>query len=115
MNSMTFILWSGLGVIGLFLFAKYRVSTIESNLLDKIEARKVGIDFIREFVGIDVESWEVYSVYWYDHETVNKLHHLGLLKKSTYTLHEMGLVESWRVRFVHQNQSFVIGVNANGK
>lgn len=81
MNSMTFILWSGLGVIGLFLFAKYRVSTIESNLLDKIEARKVGIDFIREFVGIDVESWEVYSVYWYDHETVNKLHHLGLLKK----------------------------------
>ncbi|BBP86715.1 hypothetical protein BsIDN1_03330 [Bacillus safensis] len=24
----------------------------------------------------------------------------------------MGLVESWRVRFVHQNQSFVIGVNA---
>ena len=61
MNSMTFILWSGLGVIGLFLFAKYRVSTIESNLLDKIEARKVGIDFIREFVGIDVEAWEVYS------------------------------------------------------
>ena len=112
MNSMTFILWSGLGVIGLFLFAKYRVSTIESNLLDKIEARKVGIDFIREFVGIDVEAWEVYSVYWYDHETVNKLHHLGLLKKNRHILHEMGLVESWRVRFVHQNQSFVIGVNA---
>lgn len=81
MDSITFILWAGLGLIGLFLFTKYRVSTIESNLLDRSEARKVSIDFIREFVGIDVEEWDVYSVYWYDHETVNKLHHLGLLKK----------------------------------
>ncbi|KIL11586.1 CPBP family intramembrane glutamic endopeptidase [Bacillus safensis] len=112
MDSITFILWAGLGLIGLFLFTKYRVSTIESNLLDRSEARKVSIDFIREFVGIDVEEWDVYSVYWYDHETVNKLHHLGLLKKNRHILHEMGLVESWRVRFVHQNQSFVIGVNA---
>ncbi|MES1036215.1 CPBP family intramembrane glutamic endopeptidase [Bacillus pumilus] len=112
MNSIPFILWTVFGLIGLFLFTKYRVSTIESNLLDRSEARKVSIDFIREFVGIDVEEWDVYSVYWYEHETVNKLHHLGLLKKNRHILHEMGLVESWRIRFVHQNQSFVIGVNA---
>ncbi|WP_144494964.1 CPBP family intramembrane glutamic endopeptidase [Bacillus pumilus] len=112
MNSFTIIVWTALGVIGLVLFMKYRVSTIESNLLDKSEARKVSIDFIKEFVGVDVEEWDVYSVYWYDHETVNKLHHLGLLNKNRRILHEMGLVESWRVRFVHQNQSFVIGVNA---
>ncbi|PCK23450.1 CPBP family intramembrane metalloprotease domain-containing protein [Bacillus pumilus] len=111
MNSFTFILWTGLGVIGLVLFMKYRVATIESNLLDKSEARKVSIDFMKEFVGLDVEEWDVYSVYWYDHETVNKLHHLGLLNKNRRILHEMGLVESWRVRFVHQHQSFVIGVN----
>lgn len=112
MNSITFILWTALGVIGLVLFMKYRVSTIESNLLDKSEARKVSINFIKEFVGVDVEEWDVYSVYWYDHDTVNKLHHLGLLNKNRRVLHEMGLVESWRVRFVHEHQSFVIGVNA---
>lgn len=68
MNSFTIIMWTALGVIGLVLFMKYRVSTIESNLLDKSEARKVSIDFIKEFVGVDVEEWDVYSVYWYDHE-----------------------------------------------
>ncbi|OLP65793.1 Sporulation-killing factor biosynthesis protein SkfC [Bacillus pumilus] len=112
MNSFPFILWTGFGVVGLVLFLKFRISTIESNLLDKSEARHVSIEFIKEFVGIDVDEWDVYSVYWYDHETVNKLHHLGLLNKNRRILHEMGLVESWRVRFVHQHQSFVIGVNA---
>ncbi|MFJ5965794.1 CPBP family intramembrane glutamic endopeptidase [Bacillus sp. NPDC093026] len=99
-------------MIGIVLFLKYKTSTIESNLLDKREAREISIEFIKEFVGVNVDEWDVYSVYWYDHETVNKLHHLGLLKKNRSILHDLGLVESWRVRFVHQHQSFVVGVNA---
>lgn len=113
MNSLSLVFWSILAVVGLLLFIKFKPPTIASLLLSKDEAKEISIQFIKEFVGIDVENWDFYSVYWYDHDTVNKLHHLGILKKNRKVLYDVGLVESWRVRFVHQNQSFVVGVNAN--
>ncbi|MED4802009.1 sporulation killing factor biosynthesis protein SkfC [Bacillus atrophaeus] len=113
MNSLSLVFWSILAVVGLLLFIKFKPPTIASLLLSKDEAKEISIQFIKEFVGIDVENWDFYSVYWYDHDTVNKLHHLGILKKNRKVLYDVGLVESWRVRFVYQNQSFVVGVNAN--
>ncbi len=52
-------------------------------------------------------------MFWHDRETVNKLHHIGILDRLRPVLFDWGLVEAWRIRFVCENKSVIIGINAN--
>ncbi|MDU0071196.1 MULTISPECIES: CPBP family intramembrane glutamic endopeptidase [Bacillus] len=115
MTVLTIILWISISVIGLLLFHKFKPLIYQSLLLDKDTARLICNKFIKRYVGIDVTDWDCYAMYWYDHDTVNKLHHLGLLNKVRQVLYHWGLVESWRIRFVNQNKSIIAGVNSKGE
>ncbi|NPC91388.1 CPBP family intramembrane metalloprotease [Bacillus sp. WMMC1349] len=109
------LLWIVLALLGLYLFFRFKPPVYQSLLLDKETARQKSAEFIRTHLGVDVSKWKSFAVYWYDHDTVNKLHHVGLLNQTRQVLYNWGLLESWRIRFVSQNQSIITGVNAKGE
>ncbi|MED0702380.1 type II CAAX endopeptidase family protein [Aeribacillus composti] len=115
MTTIIHLLWIILPIAGTFLFYKFKPKTYESLLLHKKEARELAVQFIKRYSGIDVSDWDFYAMYWYDRNTVNMLHHLGLLNKVRHILYHWGLVESWRIRFVRENRSVIIGINSNGE
>ncbi|MFB5932303.1 CPBP family intramembrane glutamic endopeptidase [Peribacillus frigoritolerans] len=110
---MNIILLSLLGVIGFVLFLKYRPKSYESILIDKEEAINISTRHIKKLTNIDVSDWQPYCMYWYDRETVNRLHNLNMLNRLRTTLYKWGIIESWRIRFVSQNKSISIGINAD--
>jgi len=102
-------------IIGLWLFIRYRPPELYSLLLPRDQAIKIAVRSIQTLVGIDVSDWQRYAMYWYDRDTINKLHHLGMLNRVRHVLYNWGLVESWRIRFVGPNQSILIGISALGE
>ena len=64
---------------GLLLFFKFKPPELYSLLLPREQAIKLAEQSILKLVGIDVSDWQRYAMYWLDRDTVNKLHHLGML------------------------------------
>lgn len=102
-------------LIGLWLFIQCQPSTYQSRIMDKKQAKKIGEQYIEKLIGLSVKGWSSYEMFWHDRETVNRLHHLGLLNKCRNTLMDWGLLESWRIRFIAGNKSIIIGLNCRGE
>lgn len=109
------ILCAVAAAIGLLLFSKFKPPELYSLLLPREQAIKLAEQSILKLVGIDVSDWQRYAMYWLDRDTVNKLHHLGMLQRVRHMLYNWGLVESWRIRFIRPNQSILIGISALGE
>ncbi|WP_062196886.1 CPBP family intramembrane glutamic endopeptidase [Massilibacterium senegalense] len=110
---MTEVLILIIGILSVTLFWRFRPPFYESTLLTRSESVFVAQNYINRIIGVDVSTWKVYSNYWYDHEVVNRMHQLDLLEKWRSLLFDWGIVESWRIRFVHENNSIVVNINAN--
>lgn len=115
MSGLVFAFWASLAAAGMVLFNKFKPSTYRSLLPDRETARQIACRFIERYVGICVSDWKDYAMYWFDQDTVNKLHHLGLLNRVRHVLYEWGLVEAWRIRFVDRNWSIVAGIGSSGE
>lgn len=115
MGELYIVFWIMLALIGGLLYVKFKPDSYQSLLLDKEEAHKIASRFIRSYCGTDVSGWRYYAMYWHDRDTVNKLHHLGILDKVRPILYDWGLIEAWRIRFVGDNRSIIVGINAKSE
>jgi hypothetical protein len=104
-----------IGLLFLKIFIKFRPTSYDSMLIPKKEAIKLANKYIFNLVGVNVSTWKAYAMYWYDRDTVNRLHQLDKLDDLRRVLFNWGLIESWRIRFVSENNSIIIGLSANGE
>lgn len=100
------------GIVSLGLFWRFRPPSYESSLLPKDEAIAIATKYIDHIIGVDVTGWKTFSNYWYDYEVVNRMHQLDLLEKWRYLLFDWGIIEAWRIRFIYENNSIVVNINA---
>ncbi|WP_067842736.1 CPBP family intramembrane glutamic endopeptidase [Amphibacillus sediminis] len=100
------------GVLSLLLYWRFRPSSYTSSLLSEEEAIQIATQYIDQLVGVDVKDWKVFTSYWYDQKVINRMHQLNLLDKWRQLLFDWGLVEAWRLRFIHQNNSIAINISA---
>lgn len=104
-----------IGLFSITLYWKYRSKSYESTLIEREEAIKLGAEYIDQLIGIDVSTWKKFTSYWYDQKIVSRMHKLNLLDKWRELLFSWGLVEAWRIRYVYENNSIAININAKGE
>ncbi|ANB62325.1 CPBP family intramembrane glutamic endopeptidase [Anoxybacteroides amylolyticum] len=107
-------------ILSLFLFLKFRDRAYKQEN-DKLvlPSKQVAIEWaivaVKRLTTIDVSDWDTYAAFWHDRETINRLHHLGMLDEVRILVHRWGLLESWRVRFVKNDTTILVGIAPNGE
>lgn len=114
------LLASAVALAGLALFAHQRHTARPRFACDVLsQDREVAIRTaalrVSGLTAVDVSHWLAFATGWSDVATVRTAHQLERLEQSQSWLSRWGLVTSWRVRFVGEGESVLVGLAPGGE
>lgn len=93
----------------------YPVEIVSFRSLTKFEAEKRASTLLTELTGLDSASATVLSAFWFDEGFTESAYQLGMLEKLQNDMEVWGLRGSWKIRFLFQEGTALIGMAPGGE
>jgi hypothetical protein len=93
----------------------YPVETGSFRSMNKEEAEKRASKLLTELTGLDTTSATVLSTFWFDEGFTESAYQLGTLEKFKADMETWGLRGSWKVRFLFQEGTALLGMAPGGE